>query len=124
MWASFDQSYTVLRKFWYLQNKGTSLRNFFINSALGKFRHSISSVERVTDSALERWTLSERDKLDRRRSAQLTIPPSSNARPLSFIAENVKVCLRHDFVAQVNWRQLIFLSQSENFRGIDVVLSA
>ena len=77
MWASFDQSYTVLRKFWYLQNKGTSLRNFFINS--GKFRHSISSVERVTDSALERWTLSERDKLDRRRSAQLTIPPSSDA---------------------------------------------
>ena len=35
MEASFDQSYiVVIRKFRYLQNKGTSLWNFFLNSEL------------------------------------------------------------------------------------------
>ena len=33
------------RKFGYLQNKGTSLRNFVLNSELRKFRHGISIVE-------------------------------------------------------------------------------
>jgi len=39
MEASFDQSYiVVIRKFRYLQNKGTSLWNFFLNSELKKFQ--------------------------------------------------------------------------------------
>jgi len=42
---------------------------------------------RVINLARERWTLraSERDKLDRRRSTKLTVPPSSDSRPLQFI---------------------------------------
>jgi len=35
----------VKRKFGYLQNKGTSLRNFVLNSGHRKFRHGISIVE-------------------------------------------------------------------------------
>ena len=35
----------VKRKFGYLQNKGTSLWNFVLNSGLRKFRHGISIVE-------------------------------------------------------------------------------
>ena len=35
----------VKRKFGYLQNKGTSLWNFVLNSVLRKFRHGISIVE-------------------------------------------------------------------------------
>ena len=55
----------VLRKFSYLQNKGTSLWNFFLNS--GEFRHGISIVERAINLAWEGGR-SERDKLDLRRS--------------------------------------------------------
>ena len=36
----------VKRKFGYLQNKGTSLWNFVLNSRLRKFRHGISIVEK------------------------------------------------------------------------------
>jgi len=35
----------------------------------------------------------ERDELDRRRSAELAIPPSSDARPLWFITVNVRPSL-------------------------------
>jgi len=35
------------------------------------------------------------------------IPRSSDTRPIWFIAQIVKRCLQHDFVARVNWRQLI-----------------
>ena len=35
----------VIRKFMYLQNKGTSLWNFAPNSGLRKFRHGISIIE-------------------------------------------------------------------------------
>jgi len=35
------------------------------------------------------------------------LPPSSDAQPLQFIAQIVKLCVQHDFVARVNWRQLI-----------------
>jgi len=44
MGASFDLSYTLLRKFSIFKNKGTSLWNFAPNSGLRKFRHSISIV--------------------------------------------------------------------------------
>ena len=33
---------------------------------------------------------------------KLIIPPSSDARPLLFITEIVKICLQHDFAARVN----------------------
>ena len=39
------------------QNQGTSPWNFFLNSGLRKFRHSISIVERAINLAGERWTL-------------------------------------------------------------------
>jgi len=42
------------------------------------------SSKRVIDLARERWTLIARYKLDRRRSTKLTIPPSSDARPLGY----------------------------------------
>ena len=93
----------------YPQNKGTSFWNFFLNSELRKFRHGISIVEHAINVARERWRRSERDKLGRRRSTKLTIPPSSDARPLHFIAEIVKLCLQQDFVARVNRRQLILI---------------
>ena len=35
----------VKRKFGYIQNKGSSLWNFVLNSGLRKFRHGISIVE-------------------------------------------------------------------------------
>ena len=85
----------VLKKFWHLQNKGTSLCNVFLNPGLRKFRHGVSIVDLSSRKA-------GCDKLDRCRSNKLTIPPSSDARPLSFIAEIVKLCLQRDFVSLVN----------------------
>ena len=61
----------------------------------------------VLSTQLEKGGRSERDKLGRHRSTESIIPPSSDARPL-FIAQIVKRCLQHDFVARVNQRQLIF----------------
>jgi len=45
MGAFFDLSYTVIKKFSYLQKNGTSLWNYTLNSGLRKFRHSASIVE-------------------------------------------------------------------------------
>jgi len=64
----------VKRKFGYLQNKGTSLWNFFLNSRLGKFRHGISIV--VTC-----YQLSSR-KVDAQSVINWAILPSSDTRPL------------------------------------------
>jgi len=51
---------------------------------------------------LDKGGRSERDELDRRRSAELAIPPSSDARPLWFITVNVRPSLSTArFVAQV-----------------------
>ena len=50
---------------------------------------------------LEKGERPERDKLDRRRSTELTIPASSDARLMWFITVIVKLCLQHDSVAQV-----------------------
>jgi len=70
----------VLRKFRYLQNKGTSLGNFATNSGL--FSPLYIDCRNVLSTKLKKGGRSERDKLDRRRSTKLTIPPSSDARPL------------------------------------------
>jgi len=89
MEASFDQYYTVTTCTVFegnsgiYRNKSTSIWNFFLNSGFKKFRHhGISTVERAINLARERWRRSERDKLDRRLSTELAIPPSSDARPL------------------------------------------
>ena len=93
----------VLRKFSYLQNKGTYLWNCFLNSGLRKFRHGISIVERAINLARQGRSL-QAYKLDRRLSTKLIIPPSSDARPVKFIAQIVKLSLQHDFVARVSTR--------------------
>ena len=94
--------HSVKRKFGVLQNKGTSLWNFVLNFGLRKFRHGISIVETCYQLSSEKGGRSERDKLGRRRSTKSTIPPSSDARPLEFIAQIVKRCLQHDSVVRVN----------------------
>jgi len=76
----FGQSYAVSRKFRYLQNKGTSLGNFATNSGLFSPRHI--DCRNVLSTKLKKGGRSQRDKLDRRRSTKLTIPLSSDARPL------------------------------------------
>jgi len=68
---------------------------------LRKFRHSIAIVERAIKLA-RKGGRSERDKLGRRRSTKLIIPPRSDARPLQFIAEIVKLRIQHDYVARFN----------------------
>jgi len=57
----------VKRKFGYLQNKGSSLWNFVLNSGLRKFRHGISIVEtcyryrlssrKVDAQSMIKWTV-------------------------------------------------------------------
>ena len=66
----------------YLQNKGTSIWNFFLNSGFRKFRTAYRPSKRACYqlNSIEKGKRSERDKLARRRSAKLTIPPSSDAR--------------------------------------------
>ena len=63
------------------KNESTSLWNFAPKSKK-KFRHNISIVEACYQLSSERWQRSESDKLGRRRSTKLIIPPSSDARPL------------------------------------------
>jgi len=71
LYQVFEYMYVrVIRKFKYLQNKGTSLRNFAansghrkisklhdLNSGLRKCRHGMSIVERAMNLARERRTL-------------------------------------------------------------------
>jgi len=69
------------------KNKGTSLWNFVVNSALRKFHHDESIVE-MSSTQLDGGGRSERDKLERRRSPKLTIPPSSDGRPLVYHSDS------------------------------------
>ena len=103
------------RKFRYLQNKGTSLLNLFLNSA-GTQKISPRHIDRrnVLSTQLVKRGRSECDKLDRRRSPKLTISPSSDVRPLQFIAEIVKLFLEYDSVARVSQRQLILVLLGPN----------
>jgi len=83
--ASFHLSYTVKRKLEYLKNKGTSLGNVVPNPGL--LLRNFASVYRSSKSVIvlaRHGGRSERDKLDRRRSTKLTMPPSSDARPLVY----------------------------------------
>ena len=53
-----------------------------------KFAWAYRSSKRVIDLARERRTRSESDKLGRRRSKKLTVPPSSDARPLVYYSNH------------------------------------
>ena len=80
MGACFHLSYTVLkRNSSTFKDKGTSLWNFVPDSGL--FASVYRSSKRVIDLA-RHGGHSEREKLDRRRSTKLTIPPSADARSL------------------------------------------
>ena len=97
--ASLHLSYTVFKKFGYLQNKGTSLRNFVPNSRHKKSCFGISIVE----TCYRHCGRSACDKVDRRRSTRrrsnkLKIAPSSDSRLLQFITVIIKLCLQHDRV--------------------------
>ena len=85
MGASFYLSYSVLKGISGIsKNKGTSLWHFVPNSGLRKFFFGISIVEKCHGLRSTRWKLRAYDKLDRRRSAKLTVPQSSDARPLVY----------------------------------------
>ena len=90
--ASFHLSYTVLKEnSGNSKNKGTFLWNFVPN-------FGISIVETCHRLKLEKVGRSESDQLDRRRATKLTIPASSDARPLVY--HSIKLCLQHDSVAR------------------------
>jgi len=65
----------VKRTFDYLQNKGTSLWNFVLNSGLRKLRQGISIVETCYQLSSKKGGRSQRDKLGRCRSTKSIIPP-------------------------------------------------
>jgi len=85
MVASFHPSCDALKKkFWYLQKITVLLsRTLSQTPDLQNFASAYRSSKRVIDLAWQ-GGCSERDKLDRRRSAKLTVPPSSDARPLVY----------------------------------------
>jgi len=91
---SFDQSHTVLRKFRSHKNKCTSLRKFFRNSGVQKFRHVISIVElssrKVDAQSVINWTAVGQ------LSWQYLRAPTLDRCSLSSVI--VKLCLQHDFV--------------------------
>jgi len=83
MGASFDLSYSVFKEIQVPSKiKRTSFWKFAPNSG-----HNFATACRssnVLSTWLEKGGRSERDKLDRRRSTELTIPPNSDARPLVY----------------------------------------
>ena len=94
MGASFYLPYNVLNgNSGIFIHKGTSLWKSVSNT----------SPKCVIDLSGQggRW---DRDKLDRRRSIKLTLPPSSDSPSLEFITDDHQAVnrLQHDAVAQVN----------------------
>jgi len=63
------------------KNKDTFLRKFVPNTGLFLLRHIDRRNVLLT---ARRGGHPERDKLDRRRSAKLTVPPNSDSRPLVY----------------------------------------
>jgi len=97
MGASFRLSYAVLKGNSSIsKHNGTSLIwNFVVNSRENFAKIGISIVE-----TCYRLSSRKRDKLGRRQSTKLTIPPSSDARH-QFITVIIKLHLQHDSVARV-----------------------
>ena len=86
MGASFHPSYTVLKgNSGTFRNKGTSLWNFVPNSGFKEILFQYIDRRNALSTSLDKGGRSERDKLDRRRYTKMTIPLSSDARPLQFI---------------------------------------
>ena len=74
----------VLKTFRYLQNKGTSLWNFFLNSGPGKFRHGVSIIEACYQLSSRKVDAQNVINLGRRRSTKSQIPlDGPDLRPLS-----------------------------------------
>ena len=82
--ASFDVSYAVLygNSVRTSKNKRISLWNFARNSELLKFHHERSIVEMYCQLCLTK--VDAQRLIDRRQSAELTMPPSSDSRPLVY----------------------------------------
>jgi len=88
MGASFDLSYTVLSGNSVIsKNKGTSLWSLELCSTFGH-KISLRYIDFLNVYVLSTWLekggRSGRDKLDRRRSTKLTVPPSSDSQPLVY----------------------------------------
>ena len=67
----------------------------------------------------------ERDKLDRRRSTKLTVPPISDARGSSAVVYTtviVKLCLQHDCVSD-SWHWYVYLACSDVTESIATIRS-
>jgi len=83
--ASFHLSYTVLKgNSGISKTKVTALWNFVPNSGLQKILLRQIHRRDVFSTKFEKGGRSERDKLNRRRSSRLTIPPSFDSRPLIY----------------------------------------
>jgi len=80
-------SYYVKRKLGCLQKS-----RYFPLELCPKLRHMLRHISRrnVLSTQLEKDGRFKRDKLDRRRPTKLTMPPSSDARPLQFITGDRK----------------------------------
>jgi len=102
--ASFDLSYTLYCKETQVTSKirvlpsGTLLQT----RDLKIFATANGSPKRVINLARERWTLrAERDKLGRRRSTELIIPSSSDARRLVYRADRQALSTARFFSCRV-----------------------
>ena len=102
--ASFDLSYTLYCKETQVTSKirvlpsGTLLQT----RDLKFFATANGSPKRVINLARERWTLrAERDKLGRRRSTELIIPSSSDARRLVYRADRQALSTARFFSCRV-----------------------
>ena len=84
-WLFFHPSYTVLKENWgFSKNKALFSGNLSQTPELEKILLKYIDRRNVLSTELETGGRSERDKLDRRRPTKLTIPPSSDARPLVY----------------------------------------
>jgi len=89
------------------KNKCTSFWNFAPNSGLRKFYHDISRGNLLSIYL----TKVVRDKLDCCQSAKLTIPPSSDSRPLvCHFDRQALSTLHHSSITWVYYRQLMFVA--------------
>jgi len=88
MEASFDLLYTAIKTIGIYGNTGISLWNSALNSGFRLFRHGISIVEMCFQLSFTKMDAQSVDKLSRRRTAKLTIPPSSDSRPLVYHSDH------------------------------------
>jgi len=108
MWASFHPSYAVLKgNLGICKNKSCSTWNCFLNCGLRKISPRHIDCRNALSTQLENGGRSQRDKLDQRRSAKLTMPSSSDVRPLQFITVIVKLCLHQRGSISGSWHSFL-----------------